>query len=266
MSTLVALPEQRKAFWQENGYLVLDGVLSAAEVECLRRSADTLEAHAAGLTESTDRFKLKVFDSGGGRRVQSIAEPHELGAEWMTLARHPRLLDRVEELLGPNIQLYYSMLMMKPPREGFAAPWHQDFAFFVHDRADLLACMVALDDATLDNGCLRVVPGSHKRGLLNHFRDGRFTGVFEGDTAAFDEPDGHVALPVQAGGALFWHVMTLHSSHPNRSDRPRRGIVFEYKNPEARLLGGAFNSRMEVRTVGLMVRGRDPSGDLLSAV
>jgi ectoine hydroxylase-related dioxygenase (phytanoyl-CoA dioxygenase family) len=125
--------------------------------------------------------------------------------------------------------------------------------------------MVALDDATLENGCLRVVPGSHKGGLLNHFRDGRFTGIFEGDTAAFDDPERHVALPVSAGGVILWHALTVHGSHPNRSDRPRRAVVFEYKNPEAHLMGGAFNARTEVRTVGLMVRGGDPRGDLLSA-
>jgi ectoine hydroxylase-related dioxygenase (phytanoyl-CoA dioxygenase family) len=263
---VASLTQEQQQFWQQNGFLVLDAVFSPAEVERMRQSLDVLEAHAAGLTADTDRFKLKVFDSGGGARVQSIAEPHELGTEWLALARDPRLLDPVEALLGPNIQLYYSMLMMKPPREGFSAPWHQDFAFFTHDRADLLACMVALDDADAENGCLRVVPGSHRLGLINHYRDGVFTGVVQGDTTDWDRPGGHVPLPVRASGVILWHVMTLHSSLPNRSDRPRRAIVFEYKNPAARLLGGAFNSRMEIRTVGLMVRGRDPRGDLLSAL
>ena len=262
----MALSEQRKDFWREHGYLVVDDVLLAEEVENLRRSVTTLEAGAEGLAESNDRFKLKAFGDGGGKRVQQIAEPHELGGEWMALARHPRILDVVEDLLGPNIQLYYSMLMMKPPREGFTAPWHQDFAFFVHDRADLLACMVAIDDATLENGCLRVVPGSHKLGIVNHFKDGRFTQVVQGDTSEFDDPNRQRALPVKAGGIILWHSLTLHSSQPNRSEHPRRAIVFEYKDPEARLMGGAFNSRNEVHTMGLMVRGRDPGGDLLSAV
>jgi ectoine hydroxylase-related dioxygenase (phytanoyl-CoA dioxygenase family) len=262
----VALTHEQKEFWAENGYLVVEDVLSQEEVERLRQAVTELEAHAEGLTESSDRFKLKVFGDGGGTRVQSIAEPHEAGGEWMALARHPRILDVVEDLLGPNIQLYYSMLMMKPPREGFEAPWHQDFAFFVHDRADLLACMVAIDDATIENGCLRVVPGSHKLGLVNHFKDGRFTEVVQGDTSEFDDPARQRALPARAGSLILWNVLTLHSSQPNRSDRPRRAIVLEYKNPAARLMGGAFNSRAEVRTVGLMVRGHDPNGDLLSAV
>jgi ectoine hydroxylase-related dioxygenase (phytanoyl-CoA dioxygenase family) len=123
---------------------------------------------------------------------------------------------------------------------------------------------VAIDDASLDNGCLRVIPGSHKLGLLNHFKDGRFSGVLQGEPPL----NGHVreaALPVKAGGVLFWHSMTLHASHANRSERSRRGIIFEYKNPEARLLAGSFNARLEVRPTGLIVRGRDPNGGLLGA-
>jgi phytanoyl-CoA hydroxylase len=264
MDTPRTLTEDQVRFWQENGYLVLPEVLSAEEVAALRRGCDALEERATALGEGSDRYQFSVFASGA-RRVQQIAEPHELGGEWLALARHPRLLDRVEDLLGPNLQLYYSMLMMKPPREGSAAPWHQDFAFFAHGRADLLAGMVAIDDATLENGCLRVVPGSHRMGLLNHFKDGQFTGIYQGDTAAFDASGGHVALPVAAGGVIFWHALTLHGSHPNRSEQPRRALVLEYKNPSARLLSGAFNARAEVRAMGLMVRGRDPNGELLSA-
>lgn len=264
MNARKGLTEAQCRFWQENGYLVIPEVLSPEEVATLRRGCEALQARAASPGEGSDRYQFTVFESGA-RQVQQIAEPHELGGEWLSLARHPRLLDMVEDLLGPNLQLYYSMLMMKPPREGFAAPWHQDFAFFAHGRADLLACMVAIDDATPENGCLRVAPGSHRLGLLNHYKDGEFTGIFQGDAEAFDAPGGHAMLPVAAGGVIFWHALTLHSSHPNRSELPRRAVVLEYKNPAARLMGGAFNARTEVRAVGLMVRGRDPNGELLSA-
>jgi phytanoyl-CoA hydroxylase len=261
----MSLTEQQKSQWKGQGYLSIEGLLSAGEVESLRRSVSNLEARAAGLTESNDRFILKAFNGADTKVVQQVAEPHELGGEWMALARDPRILDVVEGLLGANLQLYYSMFMMKPPAVGFTAPWHQDLAFFAHNRADVLACQVYVDDSTIENGCIRVVPGSHKQGLLNHYdEDGCFTGIVQGDTSTFDAKE--VALPIRAGGMVIWHALTLHRSHPNRSQRPRRAIVFEYKNPEARLMGGAFNSRLEVRTVGLMVRGRDPQGDLLSAV
>ncbi|MEQ4207415.1 phytanoyl-CoA dioxygenase family protein [Actinopolymorpha sp. B9G3] len=255
---------QRRHFWKENGYLVLEEVFSPAEVESLRGSADRLSARAEGLTQSTDRFILHTFGDGGGAPiVQQIAEPHELGGEWMALARDPRILDTVEMLIGPNIQLYYSMMMMKPARQGSRAPWHQDFAFFVHDRASLVACQVYLDDSTLENGCVRVVPGSHRDGLLNHFHGDEFTEMVQGDTAEFDARE--VALPVKAGGVAFWHCMTLHSSHPNTSAFPRRAIVFEYKDANARLLKGSF-SASEVRAAGMMLRGKDPRADLLSAL
>jgi hypothetical protein len=107
------------------------------------------------------------------------------------------------------------------------------------------------------------VPGSHKLGLLNHFKDGEFTEIVEGDTSEFDEQQ--VAVPLKAGGMALWHGLTLHSSPPNTSERPRRAIVFEYKDPASRLLGGSFSPN-EVRPAGLMVRGHDPSGALLSAV
>ena len=256
------LTEQQKESWSENGYLVIKNVLSAKEVEDLRRSTDALNAQAQGLKESTDRLKLEAFDTGG-TMLQMVAEPHDLGGEWMALARDERILDVVEELLGPNILLYYSMLMMKPPREGFKAPWHQDFAFFAHNRADLLACQLYIDDSTLENGCVLVVPGSYQLGLLNHFKDGHFTGIVQGDTSAFDAKE--VTVPVKAGGMIIWHSLTLHRSHPNRSPEPRRAIVFEYKNPEAYLLSGSFNSKQEVRSMGLMVRGHDPRGELLGA-
>lgn len=261
----MGLTAEQKAFFWEQGYLLVENVLSPEEVERLRRACDGLSEQAKGLTESTDRFKLKAFESGGGNMVQQVAEPHEIGSEWMELARNPAILDVVEDLIGGDIQLYYSMLMMKPPREGFAAPWHQDFAFFVHNRSDILACMVAIDDATPENGCIRVAPGSHKLGLLNHFKDGRFTGVLT-DPAPFDDPARQVQVPAKAGSLILWHSLTLHSSQPNRSEKARRAIVLEFKDPAATLMGGAFNGRLEVRTVGLMVRGKHPQGDLLAAL
>jgi phytanoyl-CoA hydroxylase len=260
--------EQALAFserFERDGYLAVENVLSDDEVQTLRACADRLQAHAAGLTDSTDRFMLKAFgDGGGGRILQQVAEPHELGAEWMALARDPRVLDVVAALLGPNIMLYYSMFMMKPPRQGFAAPWHQDFAFFVHNRARLLACQVYIDDSTIENGCVNVVPGSHKFGLLNHFKDDVFVDHVQGDVSAYDAQA--VPVPMRAGGMVIWHALTLHASAPNRSEKPRRGIVFEYKDPAVSLMGGSFNGGLEVRTVGLMVRGKDPRGQLLSAL
>src|SRR4051794_1315635 len=113
--------DDNAAFFRENGYLVLEDVFSQDEVASLRQSVADLEGKAAGLQESNDRFKLSLFGTGSMGAVQQIAEPHELGGEWMALARDSRILDNVEAFLGPNILLYYSMMMMKPARSGAPA-------------------------------------------------------------------------------------------------------------------------------------------------
>jgi Phytanoyl-CoA dioxygenase (PhyH) len=98
---------------------------------------------------------------------------------------------------------------------------------------------------------------------MNHYKDDVFTDVVQGDTSAFDAAE--VAVPVKAGSAIFWHSLTLHSSHGNNTERPRRAIVFEYKDPAARLMKGSF-SPGEVRTAGTMLRGRDTRGEVPTAL
>ena len=115
----------------------------------------------------------------------------------MELARDSRILDIVEIALGPNIQLYYSMVFMKPPSVGNNSPWHQDFSFYAHTRADLVHVQIYFDDSTFENGCLRIVPGSRKLCLLNHFKDGVFTGELQGDTSQYDEQE--IVLPNEGG-------------------------------------------------------------------
>ena len=258
------LTQQQTDFFQQQGYLVVEDVFGAEEVTAFQRACDLISAQAQGLTESTDRLNMKVFGDST-KLVQQVGDPHEMSGLWLDLVKDTRLLDMVEALLGPNLMVYYSQLMMKAPRQGFSAPWHQDFAFFPHSRADILACTVAIDDATLENGCIRVVPASHKLGLINHYDSaGVFTGIVQ-DHSRFDERT-EVALPARAGSVIFWHSLTLHASHPNRTEKQRRALVIEYKNPAHRLLAGSFSSRGEARNIGLMVRGHDPSRDLLSPV
>ena len=257
------LDRQQVVFFQEQGYLVVEEVFTAAEVTVFQRACSALLTQAQGLTTSTDRLKMKVF-ADSTTLVQQVGDPHEMSGQWLDLVKDERLLDMVEALLGPNLMVYYSQLMLKAPHQGFTAPWHQDFAFFPHSSAEILACTVAIDDATVENGCIRVIPGSHQLGLLNHYdKAGVFTGIVQ-DSSSFDEHTA-VAIPAKAGSVIFWHSLTLHASHPNRTAQPRRALVIEYKNPAHRLLSGSFSSRGEVRNIGLMVRGHDPSHDLLSA-
>jgi ectoine hydroxylase-related dioxygenase (phytanoyl-CoA dioxygenase family) len=251
-------------YFAEHGYLIKERLFSDADLDRIQVALDELTDLATRAPEDSDRFKFSIFGHGGDRRqVQQVADPHEFGGAFIALGRDPRILDLVEELLGPNVLLYYSMLMMKPPAGGAASPWHQDLAFYTHDRARLVNVQVYLDAATRENGCVRVVPGSHREGLRNHYDGELHTGVVQGDTRDFDARE--VLVEVPAGSIAVWHSLTMHSSHPNNSDRPRRAIAFGYKDPSTALLSGSFNAS-ETRQVGMIVRGVDPRGQLLSAL
>jgi ectoine hydroxylase-related dioxygenase (phytanoyl-CoA dioxygenase family) len=142
---------------------------------------------------------------------------------------------------------------MKPARAGSPVKWHQDLPFFPHTNTDLVACLIHLNDATLENGCLRVVPGSHRLGPLDHRKDGVFIGMVTDDLKRADM-DKAVSLPLKVGGMVLLHCLTLHSSAPNTSGASRRMLIFEYRASDAMQLYGALNNYM-----GRILRGVQPT-------
>lgn len=177
--------------------------------------------------------------------ITSVAEPEPDNAAiarriWSPTKRHatfektaadPRLLDVLEQLVGPDILFHYSKLHMKGPRVGSVVEWHQDFAFYPHTNTDLVTAMIYLDDATMENACLQALPGSHKLGLANHYADG----FFRGKVTGADAPDPARAVPLEApaGSVVFIHCLLLHHSSPNRSDRFRRSFFCAYRAADA---------------------------------
>lgn len=214
-----ALSEDETAQFWEDGFLVLDDLFDGGEIEELRDACshpedtkwETAErtVHALGLTTRHDSF--------------------------LDLARDQRIVRRLTPLIGTDIQLQHSKLAAQPAvadRGGFA--WHQDFSFYPHTNTDLVAVMVMLDDATTDNGCMRMVRGSHKRGLLDHMDDdGLFTGMCQEPDAWIDHDDDIVDITPRAGGISMHHCLMLHGAGPNRSGSPRRGLVFQYRADDA---------------------------------
>jgi ectoine hydroxylase-related dioxygenase (phytanoyl-CoA dioxygenase family) len=170
---------------------------------------------------------------------------------FLALCRNPRIVELLTPLLGEDIQLQHSKLATKPPaKDAGAFAWHQDYAFFPHTNFDLLAVMVMLDDATQENGCMSIVKGSHKLGVLDHLRDGYFEGKCV-EEKYWADPKQVVPLMPKAGGISIHHGLTLHASPANISGRPRRGVVFQYRASDAHQLAGKIHA-----DTGLQVRGK----------
>ncbi|MCZ7649336.1 MAG: phytanoyl-CoA dioxygenase family protein [Planctomycetota bacterium] len=115
---------------------------------------------------------------------------------------------------------------MKQAGHGNEVPWHQDTSYWGQEKR--MTCWLAIDDATPENGCMRMIPGSHRKGQLK-FTPTRFEGVGQ-DLLRADEvnEDTQVYVPVRAGCASFHHPLTLHASSPNRSGKSRRALAITY--------------------------------------
>ncbi len=246
---------QQKAQYEDAGYLVFPQLLDPSELAELRSAlADVLE-EAEGLTESNAKFSVVKSANGNRYFVRRIFNPIAHHRAFHDLVFNPKIVDVVENLIGPDIQLHHTKLNLKPPAPDARFEWHQDYPFFPHTNFDLLAVMVMLDEATEENGCLTIVPGSHKWGPRNHMfaRDGAFSSQLE-DKAVLADQSRWLSVPVPAGGIELHHCNMLHSSRANRSDKPRSALVIQYRAADNVQVGGGTGHY----GWGMQIRGANP--------
>ena len=161
--------------------------------------------------------------------VTKVNLPSRYDNAFEEIVRSPKVVDVIEDLMGPNIKLYYDQVFAKPPFDK-ANRYHQDSVFWKFFASNFqITCQVLLDDATTDNGCVRVIPGSHRFGLIDwdHLPHILTEDLLEQE----------VALPLKAGDATFHHSLTLHCSGPNRTPTRRRGWSIHYVSADTRYIG-----------------------------
>ena len=219
------LTQQQIDFYRTSGYVGVNGVFSADEMDTVRAVTDDFVEQSRAYSDHTDVFDLEPGHTAEAPRLRRLKNPIEQHPVYNDIMRHPALLDIVEQLIGPGIHTNGNKLNMKSAGFGSAVEWHQDWAFYPHTNDDLLAVGVALDDISLENGPLLVVPGSHKYRIYSHHQDGLFVGAVTQDL-----PQAKDAVPIElkAGGISIHHARILHASAPNVSDRPRRLLLFQY--------------------------------------
>lgn len=210
--------------YRENGFAVAERLFDPSEVAEL----NTAITEILSVPDIGAVAEVEPGDNGVARRIWSPTKQH---SAFERAAAHPRLLDLVEALIGPDILFHYSKLHLKAPQVGSLVDWHQDFAYYPHTNTDLVTALIYLDDTTTENSALQAVPGSHHRGLADHYLDG----FFRGKVAGADAPDPSLAVAIEApaGSAVFIHPLLLHYSSPNRSDRYRRAFLPAYRAADA---------------------------------
>ena len=217
-------------FYREKGYLGVDNVLSNEEVEELRRVTDEFIERSRTVAASDEIFDLEPDHSPENPRLRRIKNPSGQDPVFDRVHRHDGILDVVAQLIGPAIRSMGTKLNMKAEDSGSPVEWHQDWAFYPHTNDDLLAVGVAIDAMTRENGCLMVIPGSHKGKVYDHHQDGRFIGAVTEEN--FDDGDAE-PVEVSAGGISLHHVRALHGSLPNVSNKPRRLLLIMFAAADA---------------------------------
>jgi phytanoyl-CoA hydroxylase len=245
----------QKRVYAAHGYLVVPAALLTPRELARLRSALADVLRAARCVTRSNRTFLMVKGLDGHYHVKRICDPIAHHPTFYDLVVHPRILDVVERLIGPNIQLQQSRLILKPRTPHAWFDWHQDYPAFPHTNFDLLIVTVYLDDSSPDNGCLTVIPGSHRLGPLPH----RFT--FEGaprtqvaDKRVVADRSRWRQTPVPAGGIEVHHGNLLHSSEANLTSRPRSTLQLWYRAADNVQVGGST----DFCGWGLQVRGVGP--------
>jgi ectoine hydroxylase-related dioxygenase (phytanoyl-CoA dioxygenase family) len=220
------LSDDQVHFFQANGYLAGVRVLSDSQV-------DALLAELAGLMDpATPGHELFHEYHSNESADPSTVLFHALGA-WRVapgfhdLLWNPAFVVPASQLLGSSVRFWHDQLFCKPARHGGVVAWHQDYSYWTRTEPMAhLTCWIALDDSTMENGCLQYVPGSHEwdplpKPTLGGTMDAIATALTAEQRATLKP----VAVEVPRGHAAFHHPLMLHGSSANRSDRPRRSTV-----------------------------------------
>ncbi|MDX1683539.1 MAG: phytanoyl-CoA dioxygenase family protein [Phycisphaeraceae bacterium] len=223
-------PEEAATFFQANGFLVLRNVLDESEVAHLREEVDRIAANHEKLDRIREGFGFEANEDGGERRLRKIGGIADHSPAFNHLMRNPRILNLLHHLLGERLNLFRDVVMMKPARVGREKPWHQDSVYWPWRPMQLISVMTALDDATVKNGCMQVIPGTHKQERQHY-----------GDELRLDidaeEQKKAVYVPLAAGDTLFFHSLLLHASEPNTSEHDRRVAIFAYRPDNLEYIG-----------------------------
>jgi ectoine hydroxylase len=210
--------------FHRNGYVIVSDLLDAEERQMLldiaRRDSGIQEQSYARLDSMGRQSKLSLWQHPGDNIYGAIA-------------RSERVVEGMERLLGGEVYHYHSKMMLKEPRVGGAWEWHQDYGYWYNFGClfpDMASCLIAVDRANRENGCLQVLKGSHRMGRLDHGRSGDQAGTDPERVEAAMRRFDLVYCEMKPGSAIFFHGNLLHSSGPNTSENPRWSLICCYNS------------------------------------
>lgn len=232
------ITREQHEMMDSRGFCVLEDVFTRADMHALARAIETYQ------TRHQEEIARQGGASGISRASEIIFTSHlaEQDADIMRFCRRPEFVAIATSLLGDDVDLYWNQSVYKMPEGAKEFPWHQDDGYTPVSPSPYLTLWLAINDATLDNGCISALPGSHHRGLLPHEQTPLGLACHPPD-----DPDQGVRVPVRAGSiAVFWSL-TAHKSGANVSNGVRKAYIIQYAKAGLKSL-----------TTGLIIDGITP--------
>jgi ectoine hydroxylase-related dioxygenase (phytanoyl-CoA dioxygenase family) len=263
-ATYPKITDAHADFFRENGYLVIDNALTPDEVETLRAETTQLCRGERGSIRGVTPATPDELDAAVLRRYLCIHFPHKLSDVMFDFLAQPVIVDVLTRIIGPDVKCMQSMLFIKSAGKPGQA-WHQDEDFIPTRDRSLTGAWMALDDATIENGCLWVIPGSHRNGILwqmDETDDPRFDCTVESKGFPYTDTDA-IPVEVKAGALVFFNGYLLHRSLPNNAAGGyRRVLVNHYMNANSLLPWrtpdeGDHMAIADYRDI-VMIAGNDP--------
>ena len=212
--------------YQELGFLAVENVFTVDEVNTYKQAiTDLIATGDPRIIQFEDAMKGREFSPEERESyVRKCMYFTQYEPRLLAMSKHPVLVSILERLIGEAVHLTQDMALLKPPHVGREKPWHQDMAYFQIDPPHkVIGTWTALDPATPENGCMHMIPGSHKLGPKPHYHD-RDCQLADEDV----DVDKDVMVPLKPGGVLFFSALIHHGTPPNQSGQRRRAVQLHY--------------------------------------
>ena len=236
----------RKTFYKfhqefkRNGFVILENALSENQLGLMRKQLDLWidesRSHKTNFGKTIDgrpRFDLELSTHSSTKpALRRISSPIEISSDYLEITRNNKALDLVAYIYGPNIKLLNTKINLKLPGSTTKVKYHQDFPFEPHSNDNLITTLYFLDDVTIDNGPLEVVPGTHRKEIYSLWQNGIFTGSVSEEIEKKAKKNAKKCLG-KAGDACLMHTRVLHGSLANKTQKPRRLFIASYAAEDA---------------------------------
>lgn len=235
---MILSQNQKKQFWTD-GFLLVENAINDRQLKNLKKTfldwVNESRNYKTDYGETMDgrpRFDLQPGHSSDVPGLRRIQSPEEISEVFADVMRNGRSVDMCAELIGQGIRFHHGKVNSKLPGTATKVNFHQDFPFEPMTNDDMITCLLFIDDVTLENGPLEVVPGTHKGPLYSHWHNGVFTGSVSDEILAEHE-DKIIRCTGKAGSVCLMHASLLHGSAPNLSNKSRTLYISTYYAEDA---------------------------------